>query len=128
MPIPYPNIAMGMTALPPTACLKVLLMAGPAHNMMTTVPLSNGDNAGVNMGVASGRVMGPSRHLFGSTNVFYGGMPATKKYRLPPDSSRYLPAIDRSTHHSSKIPGQCALCCAETDRSLARHLLHHQPT
>jgi len=77
-PIPYPNIAMAMTALPTTACLKVLLTAGPAHNMMTTIPMSNGDNAGVNMGVASGMVMGPSRHNMGSTNVLYGGMPATK--------------------------------------------------
>ncbi len=77
-PIPYPNMAMGMTALPPTACLKVLLMAGPAHNLMTTIPMTNGDNAGVNMGVASGMVMGPSRHTMGSTNVLYGGMPATK--------------------------------------------------
>jgi len=77
-PIPYPNIAAGPTAIPPTASLKVLLMAGPAHTMMTTTPLSNGDNAGVNMGVASGMVMGPCRHLFGSTNVLYSGMPATK--------------------------------------------------
>jgi len=77
-PIPYPNMAMGMTALPPTACMKVLLMAGPAHNLMTTIPMSNGDNAGVNLGVASGMVMGPCRHTMGSTNVFYGGMPATK--------------------------------------------------
>jgi len=78
VPIPYPNIALGSTALPPTACLKVLLMAGPAHTLMTTIPMSNGDNAGVLMGVASQMVMGPSRHLMGSTNVLYGGIPATK--------------------------------------------------
>jgi len=76
--IPYPNIALGPTALPPTACLKVLLMAGPAHTLMTTIPMSNGDNAGVLMGVVSQIVMGPSRHLMGSTNVLYGGIPATK--------------------------------------------------
>ena len=28
--------------------------------------------------VCSGMVMGPSRHMMGSTNVLYGGMPATK--------------------------------------------------
>ena len=78
VPIPYPNIALGPTALPPTACLKVLLMAGPAHTLMTTIPMSNGDNAGVMMGVVSQIVMGPSRHLMGSTNVLYGGIPATK--------------------------------------------------
>jgi len=78
IPIPYPNIAMGPTALPPTACLKVLLTAGPAHNLMTTIPMSNGDNAGVVGGVASSMVMGPCRHTMGSTNVLYGGSPATK--------------------------------------------------
>ena len=77
-PIPYPNIALGPTAIPPTACLKVLLMAGPAHNLLTTVPMSNGDNAGLNMGVMSGMVMGPCRHMMGSTNVLMGGIPATK--------------------------------------------------
>ncbi len=77
-PIPYPNIAMGSTALPPTACLKVLFSGMPAHNLMTTIPMSNGDNAGVNLGVLSGMVMGPSRHLMGCTGVLIGGSPATK--------------------------------------------------
>jgi hypothetical protein len=77
-PIPYPNISLGPTAIPPTACLKVLLMAGPAHNLMTTVPMSMGDNAGLMMGVMSGMVMGPTRHMLGSFGVLYGGMPATK--------------------------------------------------
>lgn len=78
IPIPYPNIAAGPTALPPTACLKVLLTAGPAHTLMTTIPMSNGDNAGVALGLVSNMVMGPSRHQIGSTNVLYGGIPATK--------------------------------------------------
>jgi hypothetical protein len=77
-PIPYPNIAMGPTAIPPTTCLKVLLSGMPAHNMMTTIPMSNGDNAGVNMGVLSGMVMGPCRHMMGSFSVLMGGSPATK--------------------------------------------------
>jgi len=78
IPIPYPNIAIGLTAIPPTASLKVLTVAMPTHNLMTTTPLSNGDNAGVNMGVLSGMVMGPTRHLMGSFTTLIGGMPATK--------------------------------------------------
>jgi len=50
----------------------------PAHNLATQIPLSMGDNAGVAMGVASGMVMGPSRHLMGSFGVIYEGTPATK--------------------------------------------------
>ncbi len=77
-PIPYPNIAMLPTALPPTAALNVLISGTPGHNMNTQVPMSNGDNAGLNMGVMSGMVMGPCRHLMGSVGVFIMGSPATK--------------------------------------------------
>jgi hypothetical protein len=76
VPIPYPNIAMGNTAIPNQ--FNVLIMAMPAHNLGTITPLTNGDNAGVAMGVASGTVMGPSRHLTGSFSVLFGGMPATR--------------------------------------------------
>lgn len=76
VPIPYPNIAMGPTAIPnaPT----VLINCMPAHNLATTVPLTNGDNAGVATGVASGTVMGPRRHLTGAFTVLVMGMPITR--------------------------------------------------
>lgn len=76
VPIPYPNIATGTMGVP--AVYNVLFMCAPAHNMSTTIPLTNGDNAGVNMGVAAGTVMGPSRHLTGAFTVLVGGMPATR--------------------------------------------------
>ena len=75
-PLPYPNVAMGPTAV--GAVYNVLISAMPAHNMSTSIPLTNGDNAGVSMGVASGMVMGPARHLTGSFTVLVGGAPATK--------------------------------------------------
>jgi hypothetical protein len=46
--------------------------------MLTTVPMTNGDNAGVNLGVASGLVMGPSRHLTAAFTVFVGLAPGTR--------------------------------------------------
>ena len=73
VPIPYPNIAMGPTAV--GAAYTVLLGAMPAHNMSTQIPLTNGDNAGVATGVASGMVMGPSRSLTASFTVLMGGSP-----------------------------------------------------
>jgi len=75
-PIPYPNTALPNTAIP--SQVKVLILAMPAHNLMTVTPMSNGDNAGVNMNPVSGMVMGPSKHLMGSMKVMYGGMPVTK--------------------------------------------------
>ncbi len=76
VPIPYPNIAMGPMGVP--AAYKVLFMATPAHNLSTSVPLTNGDNAGVATGVASGMVMGPSRHLTAAFTVLVGGIPGTR--------------------------------------------------
>lgn len=76
VPIPYPNIAMGPMGVP--AVYNILYMCAPAHNMATTVPLSNGDNAGVATGVASGMVMGPARHLTGAFTCLVGGMPTTR--------------------------------------------------
>lgn len=78
IPIPYPNIGVPLMAIPPTASLKVLTVVMPTHNLMTTTPMTNGDNAGVNMGVMSGMVMGPSRNMIGSFKTLVGGMPVTK--------------------------------------------------
>lgn len=76
VPVPYPNIAMGPMGVP--AAYTVLFMCAPAHNLSTVVPLSNGDNAGVALGVASGMVMGPDRHLTAAFTCLVGGMPATR--------------------------------------------------
>ncbi len=91
VPIPYPNIALGPTAL--GFCPKVLWMAMPAHNMGTTIPLTNGDNVGVNMGVASGTVMGPARHLTASFTVLAGGLPATKMTSVALQNSTNCPGM-----------------------------------
>ncbi|HVC59605.1 MAG TPA: DUF4150 domain-containing protein [Acetobacteraceae bacterium] len=89
VPIPYPNIAMGPTAIPNQVI--VLIMAMPAHNLGTITPLTNGDNAGVAMGVASGTVMGPSRHLTAAFTVLFGGMPATRLTSMSLQNSTNAP-------------------------------------
>jgi hypothetical protein len=91
VPVPYPNIANGPMGVP--AAYKVLFMAAPAHNMSTQVPLSNGDNAGVSTGVASGMVMGPSKHLTASFTVLVGGMPATKLTSTSLQNSTNCPGV-----------------------------------
>ncbi|BBO73306.1 type VI secretion protein [Desulfosarcina widdelii] len=76
VPVPYPNIANGNMGVP--AVYNVLMSCAPAHNMGTQIPMTNGDNAGVAMGVAAGTVMGPSKHLTASFTVLIGGKPGTK--------------------------------------------------
>lgn len=75
-PIPYPDVAIGPTAIP--VAYNILLMGMPAHNMATVTPLTNGDNVGVATGVASGTVMGPSRHVTAAFTVLFKGTPATR--------------------------------------------------
>jgi hypothetical protein len=91
VPIPYPNIAAGPMGVP--AAYTVLITGAPAHNMGTTVPLTNGDNPGVAMGVASGLVMGPSRHLTASFTILMDGMPATKMTSMSLQNSTNCPGM-----------------------------------
>jgi hypothetical protein len=90
-PIPYPNVATSMMGVP--AAYNVLYGGGPAHNLLTTIPITNGDNAGVNMGVASGLVMGPSRSLTGAFKVLVGGMPATRMTSMNLQNSTNCPGV-----------------------------------
>ena len=45
VPIPYPDVALGPTAIP--SQLRVFILAAPCHNLATVTPLTNGDNPGV---------------------------------------------------------------------------------
>lgn len=89
VPIPYPNLASGPMGVP--AAYNVLISCAPAHNLSTSVPLTNGDNAGVNTGVASGMVMGPSRHLTGAFTCLIGGAPASRMTSVSLQNSTNCP-------------------------------------
>ena len=78
VPIPYPNISMGATAMPSSAAMKVLIAGGFAHTVGTQIPMSNGDQPGVAGGLISGCIMGPTKFLMGSTATFFGGKPAAR--------------------------------------------------
>ncbi len=91
IPIPYPNMAMAPTAVPNQ--FTTFILAAPQHNLGTTTPMTNGDNAGVAMGVASGTVMGPSRHMLGSFTTLISGMPATRLTSMTIQNSTNIPGM-----------------------------------
>jgi hypothetical protein len=99
-PLPYPNMANGPTGTPPA--LKVLCMGCPAHNQLTTIPMSNGDNAGVLLGVASGLVMGPSRYNLGCVKTFMGGTPAQRLCSVTGHNGATM-----NVPGASLVPAQC---------------------
>jgi hypothetical protein len=100
VPIPYPNTAMSPMGV--LAAYNVLFQAAPAHNLSTVIPLTNGDNAGVATGVASGTVMGPSRHLTAAFSVLVGGMPATRLTSMSLQNSTNCPGM-RAVPSQTKV-------------------------
>lgn len=76
IPIPYPNFALGPMGIP--NAWNILLMGMPAHNLATTIVMTNGDNPGLALGLISPSVMGPSRHITCVPNVLFKCIPATR--------------------------------------------------
>lgn len=70
VPTPFPNIAMSVTHVP--SQFKVIVGGGLGENLLTTGTVSNGDQAGLAMGVASGMIMGPDRPMLGSFKTLVG--------------------------------------------------------
>ncbi len=89
VPIPYPNIGADPTdtGFVPT----VLMTCAPAHTLATQPMMSNGDNAGVATGVASGTVMGPARTVTGAFTVLVGCMPLARLTSVTVQNSTNAP-------------------------------------
>jgi hypothetical protein len=89
VPIPYPNIALDPTNV--AFVPNVLMTCAPAHNMSTMAPMTNGDNAGIALGVASGMVMGPARPVTAAFTVLVGGMPLARLTSITIQNSTNAP-------------------------------------
>jgi hypothetical protein len=76
IPVPYPNVGADPTNTGFVA--NVLMTCAPAHNLGTAPPMTNGDNAGLATGIASGTVMAPARTMTGAFTVLVGGMPLAR--------------------------------------------------
>jgi len=104
VPTPYPCNAARPMAVPNQ--MNVLIMGAPVHTVSTKVPQTNGDNAGVAMGVASGTVMGPCQSIMASILVSICGMPATR-------------LMDPSIMNSTNCPGAGTMPSQELVSALA---------
>lgn len=91
VPVPYPNMSFGPVSAP--AAYNVLFMCTPAHNLATTQLVSVGDQPGIALGVASGTVMGPSRHVTAAFTCLVGGMPATRLTSMSIQNSTNCPGM-----------------------------------
>ncbi len=75
-PIPYVNIAVSTMGL--GFVFNVTIEASPVHNLLTTIPLTNGDEPGAMGGVVSGIIMGPCSYILGSFSVIAGFAPVAR--------------------------------------------------
>lgn len=98
IPIPYPNLA-SLATMP--GFPKVLVGGMPVLNALSIAPLTNGDQAGLNGGVACGMIMGPAQHITASSKVLMGPAPVTRM-------------TDPSLHNGINAPGGVALGPAQT--------------
>lgn len=80
LPIPYPNIAMNMMAVPPV--IKVLIANSPAINKGSKIAMSDGDTTGTAGGLISGSFMGKCEFMTCSFKVKVGGKPAIRQLDL----------------------------------------------
>jgi hypothetical protein len=76
LPLPFPNVALPEMGV--GAAYQILNGGMPAHTVLTTIPLTQGDDPGVMGGMISQTDMGPSRRLTGAFTVLLDGMPATR--------------------------------------------------
>jgi hypothetical protein len=76
IPLPFPNFAISITHIPSQFC--VIIGGGLAENLVTEGTISNGDEAGLAMGIVSHDIMGPDRYVLGSFKVCMGGIFATR--------------------------------------------------
>ena len=73
VPTPYPNMGQCMTAVKTATRVKFGQM--PALLLKSEIPMSNGDEAGVNGGVVSGVIMNKVVYRQGSATVKVEGSP-----------------------------------------------------
>ena len=71
VPMPYVNMAMTMTGSPATS--KVTICGAPGLTASSKIPMTNGDNAGVNGGVVSGTFLQECTFSSSSKKVFFEG-------------------------------------------------------
>lgn len=79
VPTPYVNIFQCSMITPNTACSKVFIDGAPALHIKSATALSNGDEAGVNGGTASGKFIGKGEFTKGSQKVSLEGKAAVSQ-------------------------------------------------
>ncbi|RPG02284.1 MAG: DUF4150 domain-containing protein [Proteobacteria bacterium TMED51] len=79
IPIPYPNTGINATALPFTTAMFVFEFFTPAHNVVTTLPMSLGDQPGFLGGITCAPIdMATQSRVTCSVSTCMGALPVVR--------------------------------------------------
>jgi len=97
VPIPYPNIAIATTAVPPSP--NVMMAVAPAHTMMSSEPVTNGDQTGISGGgaIVGGGVSLPSRSMLGCIGINVNFLPARNSFKPTIQNALNAPGVTALT-------------------------------
>ena len=91
IPAPFPNIANNALALP--GYFTIMINCMPELNVASMYLITNGDEAGMMGGVASGMIMGPGRCMLPSMAVFVGGVPVWRTTAMTIQNMSNAPGV-----------------------------------
>ena len=99
IPTSYINLGLRNQALP--SYYTITITNAPILNTQARIPITSGDESGINGGVISHSVKGQSVTTIGSTILFVGGFPVTRMN--DPTSQNMLNAMGSSLTPSQNI-------------------------
>jgi len=108
VPIPYDNIAQAVDSDPATVSETVLMCGFNAATVISVILMSQGDDAGVGMGVMSGTILGPCQYKLGSATVMIEGTAATYMgttigHNDDPDSNCPIGVVDSPSQEMVQV-------------------------
>ncbi len=106
VPIPYPNVSLTSTCTNPVP--TVLMGCLPVMNQQAICAVSSGDEGGVNTGVVSHMIIGPTTYLVGSLGVFADGLPVM---RLTSVTGQNCMGVTPNAPGSTIAPSQETVLC-----------------
>ncbi|TQV87447.1 DUF4150 domain-containing protein [Aliikangiella coralliicola] len=81
VPVPLVNFAFSTLAIPNV--INIFITAMPVHNLLTTTPISSGDELGAPQGgVVSAMFISEKRNLLSSFKTFFSCIPSTRMLDL----------------------------------------------
>ncbi|MBB1598099.1 DUF4150 domain-containing protein [Achromobacter sp. UMC46] len=99
LPVPHIDVSTSSMGIP--VVWNVWLCCAPMHNMVTPIPVTLGDTAGVGGGVISQTFMGQARYMTGAFTVLVRAAPLVRVTSLTVQNTINTPGFKAATPQKS---------------------------